>query len=436
MVKEKMHEHNERAGNNNNNNNYYQSKINKKFLDSLSKFIQSVESQMDIMLPGAASLQFLSRYKIFDFIISQKLTKNIIIRLLCPLNDNNTQLTQQLVPFIGYRSIKPILSNSSSNSLFLIKDKQDIFSISVNMQRHSYQHDNQDIDTVFTLDNWIYSKNISIVRNAVYSFDLIWEEKEKNEKTVKEKMHSELLFDLLSHDIGNYHQIIQNSLDIVTSILKGNNNNTNNNFQNSDEIFSFLTTAKKAIDKSQSLLNNLRRLERLYTQKDSKLILKNLPDAINNAKTTLEQKLTNNNPHGKRIKFSLNVVDENNTLTNINIIAEDLVEEIFVNLFSNSVKYTKSSEVKIDVLIREYFIAEVKYWMVTVSDYGRGIPESMKQELFSRFYSKAEGSGLGLSIARTLVERYKGKIWVGDRVYNDYKQGTLFGMIFPASQEQ
>ncbi|HJR47347.1 MAG TPA: HAMP domain-containing sensor histidine kinase, partial [Nitrososphaeraceae archaeon] len=328
------------------------------------------------------------------------------------------------------------LPKSSSNSLFLIKDKQDIFSISVNMERQSYQHDSQDIDTVFILDNWIYSKNISIVRNAIYSFDLIWEEKEKNEKTVKEKMHSELLFDLLSHDIGNYHQIIQNSLDIVTSILKGNNNNTNSNLQNNEEVFSFLTTAKKAIDKSQSLLNNLRRLERLYTQKDSKLILKNLPDAINNANTTLEQKLTNNNPHGKRIKFSLNVADEHNTLTNINIIAEDLVEEIFVNLFSNSVKYTKSSEVKIDVLIREYFIAEVKYWMVTVSDYGRGIPESMKQELFSRFYSKAEGSGLGLSIARTLVERYRGKIWVGDRVYNDYKQGTLFGMIFPASQEQ
>ena len=72
--------------------------------------------------------------------------------------------------------------------------------------------------------------------------------------------------------------------------------------------------------------------------------------------------------------------------------------------------------------------------MVTVSDHGKGIPDLKKQELFSRFYSKAEGSGLGLSIVKTLVERYKGKIWVGDRVYEDYKQGTVFGMIFPASQ--
>ena len=166
----------------------------------------------------------------------------------------------------------------------------------------------------FLLIIGLYSKDISIVRNAVYCFDLIWEEKENNDRTKKEKMHSELLFDLLSHDIGNYHQIIRNSLDIITSIIKGNNNDTNSLSQSNEEIFSFLIAAKKAIDKSQSLLDNIRRLERLYTQKDLKLILKNLPDAINNAYTTLEQTLYNNNPQGKRIRFSLNVVDDHNNL--------------------------------------------------------------------------------------------------------------------------
>jgi signal transduction histidine kinase len=119
--------------------------------------------------------------------------------------------------------------------------------------------------------------------------------------------------------------------------------------------------------------------------------------------------------------------------TDINIIAEDLLEEVFINLFSNSVKYTDSAEVKIDVLIRDYFIGEAKYWMITISDHGKGIPDSMKRDLFERFYTKAKGSGLGLSIVRTLAERYKGKIWVGDRVYKDYTKGTTFGMIFPAA---
>jgi signal transduction histidine kinase len=303
------------------------------------------------------------------------------------------------------------------------------------MQRQEQQqHDNKDRDTIFSISNWSYTKDVSIVRNTVYCFDLIWEEKEKNDKTIKEKRHSELLFDLISHDIGNHHQTIQNSLDIITSLVKKNNNNdTNALSQNNERIFTFLTNAKKALIKSQSLVDNIRKLERLYAQKDLKLTLRNLPDAINNAHTTVEQTLYDNNPQGKRIRFSLNVVDSHLHFTDINVIAEDLLEEIFVNLFSNSVKYTDSSEVKINVLIREYFIGEVKYWMITISDYGKGIPDSMKKELFERFYSKAKGSGLGLSIVRTLAERYKGKVWVGDRIYQDYTKGTTFGMILPAA---
>ncbi|HJT47499.1 MAG TPA: HAMP domain-containing sensor histidine kinase [Nitrososphaeraceae archaeon] len=433
-----MYEYNEHINKETKNSSNNPLKIDKKFLDELSKFIQSVESEMDIMLPGSASLKFLWYYKIIDYIISQKLAKNIIIRLLCPLDENSVMLTKQLVPFVGYRSINLSLPNTSSNSLFFIRDNQDIFSFSIEMQREQQQQDkNKDNDTIFSVNNWSYSNDISIVRNVVYCFDIIWEEKENHDKTIKEKRHSELLFDLISHDIGNYHQTIQGSLDIITSLFKRNNNDNNPNAlsQNNERIISFLTTAKKALNKSQLLVDNIRRLERLYGQKELKLTLKNLPDAINNAYTTVDQTLYDNNPQGKRIKFSINVVGSYCT-GDINVIAEDLLEEIFVNLFSNSVKYTDSSEVKIDVVIRDYFIGEVKYWMITVSDYGKGIPDLMKKGLFERFYSNAKGSGLGLSIVRTLAERYKGKIWVGDRVYEDYSKGTTFGMIFPVAEQR
>jgi signal transduction histidine kinase len=429
-----MYEYNERTDNNHDN----PSKIDKKFLDALSEFIQSIESEFDIMLPRSASLQFLSYYKIIDYIISQKLSKNIIIRLLCPLDEDSGRLTKQLVPFVGYKSIKLSLPKTSANSLFFIRDKKDIFSFSIDIQKQQQydnkknnRENNKDSNTIFSVNDWVYSKNVSIVRNTAYCFDMIWEEKENYDKIIKEKKHSELLFDVISHDIGNYHQIIRSSLDIVTSLFE-KNKNTNALSQNNERIFSLLTVAKNALTKSQSLVDNIRRLERLYAQKDLKLILKNLPDVINNAYSTVEQTLYENNPQGKRIRTSINLACGHHT-TDINIIAEDLLEEIFINLFSNSVKYTDSSEVKIDVLIKDYFIGEAKYWMITISDYGKGIPDTMKKELFERFYSKAKGSGLGLSIVRTLVERYKGKIWVGDRVYEDYSKGTTFGIIFPAA---
>ncbi|HET7389730.1 MAG TPA: HAMP domain-containing sensor histidine kinase [Nitrososphaeraceae archaeon] len=426
-----MYGYNEHPDDNNKDNS---SRIDKKFLDALSGFIQSVELEMDIVLPRFTSLQFLSYYKIIDYIISQKLSKNIIIKMLCSLDEDSGRLTKQLAPFIGYKSIKLSLPKTSANSSLFIRDKRDIFSFSVNIQVQQNDKENKDSDTIFYVNDWSYSKNFSTVRNTLYCFDIIWEEKEAYDKIIKEKRHSELLFDVISHDIGNYYQIIRSSLELVTSLFEKSNNNTDTNSlsQNTERILLLLTTAKNALTKSQSLVDNIRRLERLYAQKDLKLILKNLPDVINNAYTTVEQTLYDNNPQGKRIRFSVRVV-EGHHLTDINVIAEDLLEEIFINLFSNSVKYTDSSEVKIDVLIRDYFIGELKYWMITVSDYGKGIQDLMKKDLFERFYSKAKGSGLGLSIVKTLVERYKGKIWVGDRVYEDYTQGTTFGMIFPAA---
>lgn len=405
----------------------------KKFLDALSEFIRSVESEMDIMLPGSVSLRFLSHYKIIDHIIAQKLSKNIIIKMLCPFDEESTRLMKQLAPFVGYKSIKLSLPKTSAGSSFFVRDKHDIFSFSIVTQKQKNDMENRgntNSNTAFSLNDWIYSKSVSLVRNTAYCFDLIWEEKENYDRIIKEKRHSELLFDVISHDIGNYHQILRSSLGGVSSLFR--DNRTSSLSQNNERILSWLTMAENALNRSQSLVDNIRRLERLHMQKDLKLILKNLPNAINNACSTVEQALYDNNPHGKSIRMCMNL-EHGLQPADINIIAEDLLEEIFINLFSNSVRYTDSPEVKIDVLIMDYFIGEAKYWMINLSDYGKGIPDSMKNDLFDRFYSKAKGSGLGLSIVRTLVERYKGKIWVGDRVYQDYTKGTTFGVIFPAA---
>jgi two-component sensor histidine kinase len=414
--------------------------IDKKFLDALFEFIHSVESEIDIMLPESASLQFLSYCKIIDYRISQKLSKNIIIKMLCPFDENSRKLIKQIIPFIVYQSIKLSSHKKTAaaatvpNSLLFIRDKQDIFSFSIDI--YQYDKENKDYNenknknknSIFYVNDWLYSKNVSVVKNSVSCFDIVWEEKENYDKMIEEKKHSDLLVDLITHDIGNYHQVIQTSLGLVIFLLEKNKTNILSP-QDSQKIFSYLTTAKNALTRSQSLVDNIRRLERLYGQKDLKLVLKNLPESINNAYSTVKQTLYDNNPHGKKISISMT----HGHPMDINIMAEDLLDEIFINLFSNTVKYTDSSEVKIDVVIKDYFIGEAKYWMITISDYGKGIPDSIKKELFERFYYKAKGSGLGLSIVRALVERYRGKIWVGDRVYKDYTKGTTFGMIFPAA---
>ena len=372
-------------GSNNNNNPQI---IDRAFLNALLEFIGSVESELDMLLPHSSSLQFLSSYKVIDYLITQRRQKNIIIRLLCDIDDNTTEIVKKLVPFMGYKSIKPASSNAAAISLVFIRDKQDIFSASIHMQQNDKKNNTDTVNgkwdgNIFSIYDWVYSINISLVNNAISSFEAVWEEKDNYDRISKEKKHSELLVDLITHDIGNYHQIVQSSLDLVTSLLK--KNKTDVSEQDNEKISSLLNTAITSLTRSQSFVDNIRRLEQLYRQNNLKLVLKNIPDAVNNAYSTVEQTLYNNNPHSKKI--SLNMMHDRYPL-GINIMAEDLLDEIFINLFSNTVKYTDLPEVKIDVAIIEYFIGETKYWMITVSDNGQGIPDSIKKELFERFYSK------------------------------------------------
>jgi signal transduction histidine kinase len=53
---------------------------------------------------------------------------------------------------------------------------------------------------------------------------------------------------------------------------------------------------------------------------------------------------------------------------------------------------------------------------VEISDNGPGVPEDKLIKIFETFYTtKQQGSGLGLSIAKTIIEIYGGKIWAKNR---------------------
>jgi signal transduction histidine kinase len=57
-----------------------------------------------------------------------------------------------------------------------------------------------------------------------------------------------------------------------------------------------------------------------------------------------------------------------------------------------------------------------KFAELSVSDGGPGIPEDKLKEVFEPFVtSKAEGMGMGLSIARTIIEAHHGQIWAKNR---------------------
>lgn len=114
------------------------------------------------------------------------------------------------------------------------------------------------------------------------------------------------------------------------------------------------------------------------------------------------------------------------------IIACDIqkIERIVLNLLSNAVKFTKNGG-SIEVSIRDRFDKII----IAVKDDGIGIPEDKINQIFDRFKQvdnlmtrSNEGSGIGLSIVKSLVEMQNGKVYVNSK----FGIGSEFIVELPA----
>ncbi len=104
------------------------------------------------------------------------------------------------------------------------------------------------------------------------------------------------------------------------------------------------------------------------------------------------------------------------------------LEQIMSNLINNALKFTRKGEVRIGCRLSG---DDLLLW---VSDTGPGIPEQYHQKIFERFrqvdeshLKEEEGSGLGLSISKALVELMDGDIWLE----SGKEEGTVFYVCLP-----
>jgi len=108
------------------------------------------------------------------------------------------------------------------------------------------------------------------------------------------------------------------------------------------------------------------------------------------------------------------------------------LERVFTNLLSNALKY---SDTDTPVVVRALQVGEMVE--IAITDQGKGIPPDDLPHLFERFYRaqgarKADGIGLGLYIAKALVEAHGGRIWVE----SEEGKGSTFSFTLPVAENQ
>jgi nitrogen fixation/metabolism regulation signal transduction histidine kinase len=104
---------------------------------------------------------------------------------------------------------------------------------------------------------------------------------------------------------------------------------------------------------------------------------------------------------------------------------KEQINSIFSNLIKNAIQSIPPGK---EGIIKVHLEKENEKVLVSVSDNGSGIPESLRGKMFTpNFTTKSSGTGLGLSIVKRYVENAGGRIWFE----SETDKGTLFFIEFP-----
>jgi signal transduction histidine kinase len=236
---------------------------------------------------------------------------------------------------------------------------------------------------------------------------------EKN-KAEDEWKRAELYLDVMGHDINNLNQTVLGNLELIRD-------ETNLTEDEKESIEKSMI----ATQSSAAIIDNVRKLQRISEEKEG-------PEILDINDTIVE--CINEAPHPSDKKVTINYAEKKGML----IKCVPLIKEVFCNLINNSVKYS-GPEVTINIETGDTIIWNKKYYTVTVSDDGIGIPDEIKPKLFNRFQrgtTKAHGKGLGLYIVKSLLEKCDGSVKVEDRIPGDYSRGAKFTVTIPAAEDK
>jgi signal transduction histidine kinase/ActR/RegA family two-component response regulator len=116
------------------------------------------------------------------------------------------------------------------------------------------------------------------------------------------------------------------------------------------------------------------------------------------------------------------------------VYADELrLKQVLLNLITNAVKFTGDGGTVVVRAVREG--AEIR---ITVTDTGVGVPEADRERIFESFQqggrgsSREEGTGLGLTLSRRIVELLGGHMWLESEV----GRGSTFGFAFPTGDRE
>ncbi|MBU3097905.1 MULTISPECIES: ATP-binding protein [Clostridium] len=258
----------------------------------------------------------------------------------------------------------------------------------------------------------------NLIKGVVLSLVNITNKKLLDEKILSENLMTEF-FSNLSHELRTPLNIILCTLQLLdTYTMNGELNDKERKFQKYSGIM------KQNCFRQLRLVNNMIDITKLDAGfLDLNLQNCNIVNVIESVTMSVAEYIKT-----KSIKLIFDTDIEECIMS----FDPEKIERVILNLLSNSIKFTRAGG---SMMVNMYDKGE--NIIISVKDTGIGIPKDKLNIIFDRFRQvdrsitrRQEGSGIGLSIVKSLVELHGGTI----SVLSEYGRGTEFIIVLPVTE--
>jgi two-component system NtrC family sensor kinase len=184
----------------------------------------------------------------------------------------------------------------------------------------------------------------------------------------------------------------------------------------------FINRVQTSVHSITSLVNDLLNLGRIESGFDTRKETISLSDILNSSLTSVDERLKKGS-----LTLSKNYKKDLPPLFGNPIQIRQMVD----NLLDNAITYTpEGGKIKVEAQV------DGKQLILLISDTGNGIPALDMPYIFDKFYrasntsSDIPGSGLGLSIVKSIIETHQGRIWVDSTI----EKGTNVTVVLPIAE--
>jgi nitrogen-specific signal transduction histidine kinase len=389
-----------------------------KIKDTFLDMIKLAKHEILLILPTINAFLREERIGTFELLKSSILERNVIVRIITPINDQIEALLRNVSVTLA-KALPPELRG---------KDKKRQGGLRVQRSAIQFKEAAVTTVTILVIDRKVslaieksddtkpdfmeavglatYSNSEPTVVSYVSIFEALWKQAELvNQLEVHDKLQREFI-NIASHEMKTPTQAILGYSELLETDPKNN-----------AEIIASL---KRNANRLQRLTNDILEVSRIESQtlrlnKEKVNINEKIREIIDDVRNQIQ------NPNDLQINFL-------EAKHPVHLEADKTrLYQVIANLLTNAIKFTNEGTITVSADVND----NNNELIVTVRDSGEGIHSDIIPRLFTKFATKSNtGTGLGLYISKNIIEAHGGRIWAEN---NQDGKGANFTFTLPLS---